>query len=75
MSERILSEEKNRKEPKKRKTRNLDKAAVIMLVVFYLPMAIIDFISFTQARVGSILQIFQVEIPGKEVVWGFGNIK
>lgn len=74
MSEQILSQEKTRKGLKKRKNRNLDRAAVIMLVVFYLPMAIMDFISFTQARIGSILQIFQVEIPGKQVVWGFGNI-
>ena len=59
---------------KKKKNPNLDKSAVIMLVVFYLPMAILGFIVFNQARLGSVLQIFQVEIPGREPTWGFGNI-
>ena len=74
MSEQSLSQEKNEKGLKKRKNRNLDKAAIIMLVAFYLPMAIIDFIRFNQARVGTILQIFQVEIPGQPMTWGLGNI-
>lgn len=67
----MKSKEKNLK---KRKNYNLDKYAIGMLVAFYLPFGILWFVTFTQLRIGSFLQVFQVEVPGKETVWGFGNI-
>lgn len=70
----VVKKVEKEKKTKKRKNPNLDKYAIGMLIAYYLPFALWGFVTFNQMRLGSFVQIFQVEIPGKEATWGFGNI-
>ena len=55
------------------KPQKMDKDAVIMLCAFFIPLAIMGFVWFNGATVGTLIQMFQKEIPGQEPYWSFEN--
>ena len=57
----------------KTKAQKMDKGAILMLCVFFTPLAIIGNIWFYGATLGTIVQMFQKEIPGQPAVWSFDN--